>query len=139
MRTERLAALALAALLVGCALEDKLPPAEPSLQLTPTFFTALPGWDSGDQGQALSALARSCDRLASLPDERAMGIAGQVADWRPICTALAAGPADGRVFFERWFLPYAAAAGTKREGLYTGYYEASLNGSLTQSERYATP
>ncbi len=131
--------MVLAALLAACALKDKLPPASPSLQLTPLSFAALPGWGSDDQGLALGALARSCDRLASLPDERAMGIAGQVADWRPICAALAAGPADGRVFFEHWFRPYAAADGKKREGLYTGYYEASLNGSLTRSERYATP
>ncbi|MDP6014034.1 MAG: murein transglycosylase A [Alphaproteobacteria bacterium] len=139
MRTERLAALVLAALLAACTLKDKLPLAEPSLQLTRVSFAALPGWGSDDQGQALGALARSCDRLASLPDERTMGIAGQVADWRPMCTALAAGPADGRVFFEHWFRPYAAADGKKRKGLYTGYYEASLNGSLTRSERYATP
>ncbi len=139
MRTERLAALILAALLAACTPEDKPTPAEPFLQLTAVSFADLSGWRHDDQSQALGALARSCTRLLSLPDERAMGVAGRVADWWPLCTALAAGPADARAFFEHWFRAYAAADGRQREGLFTGYYEASLQGSLTPSDRFATP
>lgn len=131
--------MAFVALLAACTPDKEPPPAEPSLQLTAVSFVELPGWYDDDQGQALGALQRSCARLLTLPDERAMGIAGTVADWRPLCTALAAGPGDGRGFFEHWFRAYAAADGSQRQGLFTGYYEASLQGSLTPSARFATP
>jgi membrane-bound lytic murein transglycosylase A len=126
--------------LFACTPDDEPPaPAAPSLTLTPVSFAALPGWRADDHGAALGALARSCERLMRLPDERAMGVAGTVGDWRAMCAALDAGPGDARGFFETWFRPYAAADGDRREGLFTGYYEASLQGSLNQSERYATP
>jgi membrane-bound lytic murein transglycosylase A len=139
VRTKYLAVAVLTAVLAACTPDEEPPPAAPSLQLTPVSFAELPGWYDDDQGQALSALQRSCARLLTLPDERAMGIAGTVADWRSLCMALATGPGDGRAFFEHWFRPYAAADGQQREGLFTGYYEASLQGSLTPSARFATP
>ena len=70
------------------------------------------------------------------------GIAGTVADWRPACEALPApGSSDAaaRAYFERWFEPHAVANNDRADGLFTGYYEASLNGSRRQSVRYATP
>jgi membrane-bound lytic murein transglycosylase A len=70
------------------------------------------------------------------------GIAGTVADWRPACQALqtlAQGDAAARAYFERWFQPFAAFNNDQAEGLFTGYYEASLNGSRSRSARYATP
>ena len=42
-------------------------------------------------------------------------------------------------FFENNFTPYQVSAGTDTSGLFTGYYEASLKGSRTQSAVYHTP
>ena len=125
---------------------EEAPPREATLTLTPVAYSALPGWQDGDQHLALAALARSCARLVTLGDDRSLGgggVAGTVADWRPLCQALAARPpADAgtaRAFIEHWLTPFAAAAGDAREGLFTGYYEASLDGARQPSATFATP
>jgi membrane-bound lytic murein transglycosylase A len=113
--------------------------------LSAVAYDHLEGWRDDDQGEALAALARSCARLAPLADERSLGgggIAGSVADWRPICAALADVPVDAaaaRAFFERWFTPFAAADNDTADGLFTGYYEPTLKGALAPSQRNATP
>ena len=126
------------ALLAACA----GPPAA-RLATTPVSFDALPGWNADRQDQALIALRRSCERLDRLPDTRAMGIAGTVADWRPICTAAVA-VADNdaqaaRAFFETWFRPHAASVGASDHGLLTGYYEPLLRGARQPDARFRVP
>jgi membrane-bound lytic murein transglycosylase A len=76
-------------------------------------------------------LRRSCPSLAKKPD------------WAKPCAALAALP-DGddqavRGFFETWFGPYAVSDNGKDEGLFTGYYEAELQGTAERRGRYQTP
>lgn len=137
-----LCAAGLAALVASCTPREEPPD---KLVLSPVSFQSLPGWTEGAQSEALAALRKSCARLLGLPADRSMGaegIAGTVADWRPACEALetvGGGHATARAYFERWFEPYAAYNNSKSDGLFTGYYEASLNGSLTPSARYATP
>jgi len=138
-------ALGLAGLTVlvsSCAPKEEPPE---NLVLSAVSYQALPGWTQDAQGEALVALRKSCTRLLGLPDDRSMGaegIAGTVAEWRPACQALeslADGDATARAYFERWFDPFAASNNDQAEGLFTGYYEASLNGSRTRSAQYATP
>ena len=58
-----------AAALLGCE-----PPTAPEgLILTPVSFADLPGWTADPVGEAVPALARSCERLAGQPDGRAVG------------------------------------------------------------------
>jgi len=90
----RLASLVLLALLAACAPK---PPAPEGLSLQPTDFASLPGWADDRQDAALPALALSCRRLLTQPAARAVGpkgLAGTVADWQPVCAALAAVPAN---------------------------------------------
>lgn len=130
-------ALALAALWL--ALGPKPPPPPERLVLERVDFAALPGWDRGQQGGALTAFKRSCARLDDLPADRGLGgggIAGRGADWRRPCRAAAeVAGADGaaRAFFETWFQPFAARAGDTAEGLFTGYFEPLLRGSRERS------
>jgi len=119
------------------------------LALTPASFTDLPGWHDDPVSQALPALQKSCRRMASLPDGEPLGrpgnsgFAGTAGDWRSACAAAARVPAgdDGaaRAFFEAHFRPFAAADGGERSGLFTGYYEALLQGSRKPSARYHVP
>src|SRR3546814_602943 len=44
-----------------------------------------------------------------------------------------------RAFFEAWFAPYSAAGPDGAEGLFTGYFEAELQGSRTPGGRYTVP
>ncbi len=107
------------------------PPA-PTPLMTPTTFSALPGWEQDDLRQAWPALLQSCRGLASKPD------------WKAVCAAARA--VDGsdaaavRGFFESRFVPnLVRAADGADTGLITGYYEAMLYGSRTRAGAYQTP
>jgi membrane-bound lytic murein transglycosylase A len=121
----------------------RAPPLPDRLALQPAAFTDLPGWNTDHVAEALPALLRSCAVLMRDPAERDLGLAGLAGDWRPICAAAASlAPADDaavRTFFERYFQPVAAANQARPDGLFTGYFEVSLNGSRTAGGRYDVP
>lgn len=107
-------------------------PVPPAPLLTPTTFSALPGWQQDDLRQAWPAMLQSCRGLASK------------ANWKAVCAAARA--IDGsdaaavRRFFESWFVPnLVRAADGADTGLITGYYEAMLYGSRKRGGVYQTP
>src|SRR5262249_53015064 len=139
-----LALLAAALLLAGCG-EAKKPP-KAALELRPVTFAELPGWSSDRPSEAVPALKRRCARFAKLPAERSVGpdkLAGTIAEWQPLCTALAALPdgddAAARSFFETWFTPFLAASSFGDDGLFTGYYEPELRGSRVRDDAHPAP
>lgn len=141
----------LIAFLAACASKPETPPsggggAADYLSLTPVAYSDLPGWNADAVAQAIPPLLKSCARILQMPPSRAMGMdgrAGLAADWMGPCGAVRSVPADNnaaaRAFFEQWFQPYRAFAGTRPDGLFTGYYEADLNGSRKKSGRYRVP
>ena len=147
-RPYRLAALgALAALaLFGCGPKEEAEAPPDALTLSPVAFTDLPGWTSDHVAEALPAFQRSCARLKSVPPDRPVGpggVGGRAADWQAVCTRLGTlAPGDdtaARAFFEAEFVAYAAGNNGARRGLFTGYYEIELEGSLTPSPDYPVP
>ena len=140
---------ALALVLVGTGLWFGLrtkPPEPDRLVLERVDFASLPGWTAGRQAGALEAFKRSCARLEELSGERSLGaggIAGAGADWRRPCAAAGQRPAGNdavaRAFFETWFTPLAARNNDRWEGLFTGYFEPELRGSLSQGGPYRVP
>ena len=127
--------------IAGC---EEPPP--PALTLTPAGYEALPGWAVDDIAAVMPAFTRSCERIMKVPAERALGPlaeAGTYGDWQAICRDFLAlgdvGSDDLRAFFEARFTPYMAAAGDEAGGLFTGYYEAHLRGSLARGGAYQTP
>lgn len=115
------------------------PPKTPALTLTAVTFAALPGWGNDDNGAALAAFRRSCERpktFAGPPKITAV-------DWSAPCAAAAVVPAGDIVaagrFFERWFQPFLAANGAREEGLFTGYFEAELRGARHADGRFRYP
>jgi membrane-bound lytic murein transglycosylase A len=117
--------------LAGCAGISGVPD---KLALEPVSFSNLPGWNEDRQSEALPAFARSCTVLAKSPKAQ---------EWKPACAALANVPghddAAARAFFERYFTAYAASGKEGEEGLFTGYYEPELRGSLHKTKRYHVP
>ncbi|MEQ8345942.1 MAG: MltA domain-containing protein [Sneathiellaceae bacterium] len=108
----------------------------PDLALTPSTFSSLPGWVADDHAAALPALRRSCATILRQPADRMAGPRpefGRIGDWQPVCADLAAaGPLDriaARQFFEDRFRPFQVAGTDGYDGLFTGYYEASLTGA----------
>lgn len=117
---------------------------------TPVGIAALPGWTEDTVVQALPALKRSCDALKSLAPDAVIGngpIARPAAAWHAACAQIQdtqEGDANVRATLERAFTPYrvTASSGTGREiskGMFTGYYEAELNGSLVRTGNYQIP
>jgi membrane-bound lytic murein transglycosylase A len=117
-----------------------------ALYLTPASYEQVPGWAEDPMSAALPALLRSCQKLVEKAPETPVGpngIAGSVADWIPVCnTAWGLTPSDDidmRAFMMRWFRPYLVSDADGADGLFTGYYEPELYGSLTQSPQYSVP
>jgi membrane-bound lytic murein transglycosylase A len=139
MRHPTASMLAMALLVAACDRPAPEPP--PPFALEPVSFTALDGWLDDGPGEAVTALLRSCApilrRDSAQPFVAAEPLAGTNADWQAACHAAEALPATGaeremaaRGFFEQWFQPYRVLAEGESEGLFTGYYEPLLMGSL---------
>ncbi|MBK1667409.1 hypothetical protein CKO28_05115 [Rhodovibrio sodomensis] len=119
---------------------------EPRLLLARVAFADLPGWQDDTLADALPALKRSCARLMQRADDAPVGPdgrAGTVADWQAPCAALAELSADDgaavRAALERHFVPFAAESPDGPKGLFTGYYEASLDGARERRGPYQHP
>jgi len=130
------AAFLSAFLVAACApaLKPLPPKTEPGLALKPVSFNDLPGWKDGNQGAALGPLLKTCPLLNSGKSAR---------DWRAVCDTagrLERGDTAARQFFETRFTPHLATSKNgKDDGLFTGYFEATLRGSLKRSKRYWVP
>lgn len=132
-------------LLLSCDEAEK-PAKDAALVLQPAMFSDLPGWDAENFAGLTDAFEKSCGRILKNPADKTFGPipqAGTYGDWQVACKAFAdvnkSDPAALRAYFEANFQPFAALAGDKPEGLFTGYYEASLRGSRTKTERYKYP
>lgn len=129
-RVLRLSAAALAlSLLIGCAGQSEPPPQG---RFKPVSYESLRGWGADEQSQALPALKKSCAVWKKKKNK----------DWGEPCRALEelsdqTSTETVRKTIEEWFVPYAPASG--KDGLFTGYYEATLRGSLKKSKKYSVP
>lgn len=157
-RLRRLGWLAAALLLAGCAgersgVEEASPAAgaagPPRLTLVPAQYRELTGWAEDRVAAAVPAFLRSCGRLLKQPDSAPLdpaargGDFGRVGNWRPLCRQAAAlMPGDdgaARRFFEANFTPVLARAGSRSEGLFTGYWEVETTGSPVPQGPYHVP
>ena len=143
-----LTSVALALVLSSCALQSSKTVSEDVFLLRPSTFSALSGWNTDTQAAALEALRKSCTVLVKKsPDEPVGAFAGKVGDWQPLCAELSlyllSTDDEARQWFENNFIPYAVYGGKGdaegRFGLFTGYYEPLLKGSLEKKAPYLTP
>lgn len=118
------------------------------LTLKAAKFSDLDGWQSDDMQAALAAFQRSCGRILRRASDRDIGPdprVGTVADWQKPCeTALkldaeTTRDEDIRTFFEADFRPWLAGNNGDPVGLFTGYYEPELQGSLIRHGPYQIP
>ncbi|MBK1696874.1 murein transglycosylase A [Rhodovibrio salinarum] len=138
-----------AATLAACGEAPKEAPEKATAQrllLARVTFADLPGWQDDRMAAALPALKRSCDKLLQRSDDAPVGPegrAGTVADWQAPCAALddvsAHDSTAVRAVLERHFVPFAAEGADGPEGLFTGYYEASLDAAREQRGPYQHP
>jgi len=125
------------------------PPPPARLTLAGQRYDRLSGWADDSVAAAIPALLRSCAAFQRAPENgpltsRAKDFDfGSVREWREPC-AIAASllPGDdtaARRFFETGFVPLLAGNNGVAEGLFTGYYEISLNGSRKRGGPFQTP
>jgi membrane-bound lytic murein transglycosylase A len=98
-------------------------------RMTPVSFAELPGWDADDHDAALTAFLKSCD-----VKKGKKSLSADV--WKPLCDFAKTKP-NAKEFFELMFQP--VLVGEKRDTLFTGYYEPTIDGSLTRGGKYQTP
>jgi len=118
-----------------------------TLNIKISSFEKIKGWREDNQQEALAAFEKSCSRILKKPDATAQfgvgNFAGTVAPWQKICSYVGDAkdytPAAARKFFENNFTPYEVWSGETREGLFTGYYEPTLSGSITKTDKYSVP
>ena len=126
----------------ACATTEKAP----NLVVTPSSFGALPGWGQDNLTTFTQAFERSCERIHKLNPAQPFApiqAAGSNGQWQAICSQFESVKADDPValkqFFETHFKPYQITNNGDSKGLFTGYFEANLNGSRTAKAPYLTP
>lgn len=139
----------LAALLFsGCAATTKTSTVDDKAALTikPASFSDLDGWNNDDFKGFMNAYKTSCARiLKRSPSEKFSSDPawGTYADWQAPCRSAnsvdANSAASVRAFLENNFKVMQATASGNPEGLFTGYYESTLNGSRKQGGVYQHP
>ncbi len=131
--------------LSGCATE-KQPISQ--IQWEPLSYRALPGWDTEDNkaGDAFVVFDRLCQAAVKKGPEAFFGagpkasITGKVQTWQSACQAThQMDKLDAKAFFEGAFTPYRIQNAQKNDGLFTGYYEPTLEADDTCHGPYQTP
>jgi membrane-bound lytic murein transglycosylase A len=130
------------------------------IKIKQVTFETLKNWENDKFDLALKAFIKSCEKFASLPDDKKIGqsLKGvRIRDLQGVCTAAIAinnSSNSGNLvqmqnknkvnkaksFFENWFVPYEVSDSKNgKKGLFTGYYEIELHGSDVRTERYRYP
>lgn len=136
-----------AVILSGCAATQQVTEeASKDLKIQVTSFASLPGWGQDDFRDFAQAYGRSCDKVLKRPSQNPFysdSKFGNNQQWQIACRKFEninkTNKDSVRRFFEENFVPYQASASGDAEGLFTGYYEASLNGSKTRKGQYQYP
>jgi membrane-bound lytic murein transglycosylase A len=116
----------------------------PPYRLSPVSFSHIQNWKQDQHAQALDAFRKSCRALSKKEPTSVfrMKEAGSAALWQRACSLLPHGFVDdvsARLYFEDNFVPFRIEAKDGGEGLFTGYYEAQIKGSLLRKDKYQTP
>jgi membrane-bound lytic murein transglycosylase A len=128
-------------LLTGCTDSKK------GVELVPTSFQKLPGWNKDTHADAVPALNHTCSVIEKKPDSAKMITRrdgqGHAADWKPVCRKFKAARFQNheevRDFMETHLMPFQVAADGGTVGTFTGYYIPILMGSRTRHGPYQTP
>lgn len=139
MNACRAAALALALLCSACATQSDY-----KFGARETRFENFSGWQADNFDESIATFNASCDILARKPRAKTeSGITIPASVWSSLCEdakiSAAGGREQARQFFERRFTPFTITNHDKERGLFTGYYEPVLYGSLKKHKDFKYP
>lgn len=146
--SSKFAALLCALLLSACLFNQKaVIKGKGNLKLKEVGFESLNNWAQDDHKKALQSFIHSCNKFSKMAQSRSIG--GQIGDvvvedFRDVCDIAqivkSMSAKQTKNFFENWFRPFLVETRFgSASGLFTGYYEASLQGSKTKTERFKFP
>ena len=130
--------------MTGCSQTDT----EKRLSDRPLFvetdIASLPGWNNDKVLNAFPALQKSCRSILKKLDRRhsSKKKLKKHSSWQNVCdqiTTNSFGEDSFREFLKSKFNAYQIRYRGSDEGLFTGYYEPTLDGSLKLSREYKTP
>lgn len=135
-------------LLQGCLFSSKVTiKGKGNMKLRQVGFESLSGWQEDDHKKALSAFLHSCNKFSKMAQNRL--VAAQIGnitadDFHDVCdiaeVVKTMNEKQAQNFFENWFKPFLVENRFgSSNGVFTGYYEASLRGSKTKSDVYKYP
>lgn len=110
-------------------------------------FSELPRWDDADHKKAIQAFIHSCNKFSKMAQNRVIGrqiVKITASDFYDVCeiaqVVKTMNSNQAQNFFENWFRPFLVSnkRGNSR-GVFTGYYEASLNASEVKTEKFKYP
>jgi membrane-bound lytic murein transglycosylase A len=117
------------------------------VKLMEVDYADLKNWQNDDHIEALKAFTHSCRKFSKM--NQSTIIAGQlgnisVGDYRDVCEIAEVlknlSSKQTKNFFENWFRPFLVINKNNDDnGLFTGYYEPTLNGSKTKTDKYKFP
>ena len=109
------------------------------IQLEKTTFKELQNWKEDNHLLALETFKKSCGKIKNIQISKKLPLAefgASVSKWQDVCRkAINVGQAEARSYFEQNFTPFKVT-NHHHKGLFTGYYEASLRGSLRKYGKY---
>lgn len=108
--------------------------------LIPLHFDGLQGWAVHEHGQALEAFRRSAQEILDSASgfSRSARYGGKRDAWMKPCRASSA-EQDPRCFFESYFRPFRVEDAGCPHGLFTGYFEPEVSGSLLSKPGFEVP
>jgi membrane-bound lytic murein transglycosylase A len=118
-------------------LDDRIPfrKSEKKTNLEAVGYADLEGWNADDSARALKAFRRSCAKITAEGDF--IGSSQIVISTDFMKEACMAAPsaddkASAKRYFEEWFDPYKVSSTdpSADKGLFTGYYEAEVEGEI---------
>ena len=136
--------LALLTVVTGCSQTDTVKRLSDRPLFVKTDIDSLPGWNNDKVLNALPALKKSC-RLALKKLNRRNKLQETIkkySGWQKSCDQITTNSFNEntfREFLKRNFNAYQIRYLGSDEGLFTGYYEPTLDGSLKPSPEYKTP
>ena len=106
----------------------------------PITFVELQNWQGDNHAEALASFQNSCDILARKPRPETTGshITISAKTWQSLC-GKAVSASSPAAFFEENFIPYRISNHLNEQGLFTGYYEPLLYGSVDKHGAYTYP
>jgi len=115
------------------------------IKLEKSKFSNLKHWSNDHHERALSAFAKSCSKNTKISQAQIFeNVPSSVVkkEWNKICKLANSknfSHTEAKRFLETKFIPFLVKGNKGAQGLFTGYYEVELEGSIVKTNKYKHP